>query len=319
MTKAILMALRNNMRQALSRGELSDATDILARLKAEDPLSLETRGLELEFYLRSDRQAEAEALAKQLTNLYPGSARMFFLAGRVAYRQKRYREAESDFRESHRLYPHWRTQHWLGKTLTQSGAFEEAEPLLQVARQHQPRALLDLAWLYERKNDLAAALEACESFLKENPADSFASEQRVRLKARMLESEALIQEADSLSALGEGVSESLLPELVERLFQTGQGARARETVLAKLETLDAKLAARIAWVCYRARAYDLACALFLPHVADNLTNFKFLCALESAARKSNRLPQVLETYQTLSPRAPHLHGRLRLLGRRPQK
>ena len=317
--KEILVALRNNMRRALARTELSDAADILVRLKAEDPLSLETRGFELEFYLLSDRLPEAEALANQLTCLFPGSGRVFFLSGRLAYRQKRYRDAESFLRESQRLYPHWRTQYWLGKALTQSGAFEEAEPLLQAARLHRACALLDLAWLYERKNDLAAALEACQTFLKEHPGDSFAAEQIIRLRARMLEPEALIREADDLSALGEEVADSLLPEIVERLFDTGQDVRAREAVLVKLGTLDAKLAARMAWVCYRARAYDLACALFLTHVADNLSNFKYLSALESAARKSNRLIQVLETYQKLAPRASHLYGRLRLLGRRPQQ
>ncbi len=318
MTKAILIALRSNMRQALSRVELSDAADILARLKVEDPLSAETRGFELEFYLLSGRLPEAEVLARQLTSLFPDSARIFFLSGRVAYRQKRYGEAEGLFRESLHLHPHWRTQHWLGKALTQSGAFEEAEPLLQAAREYQPRALLDLAWLYERKNDLASALQACEAFLKEQPGDSFASGQIIRLKARMLEPEALIKEADNLSALGEEPSESLLPEIVERLFQTGQDLRARENVLGRLERLDARLAVRMAWVCYRARAYDLACALFLSHVAENVSNFKYLCALESAARRSHRLPQVLEAYQSLAPRAAHLYGRLKLLGRRPQ-
>jgi len=315
--KAILITLRNNMRQALARGKLSDAADILARLKVEDPLSVETRGFELEFYLRSDRLRDAEALAGQLTHLFPASGRTYFLAGMLAYRQKRYGEAGSHFRESQRLCPHWQTQHWLGKALTQSGAFAEAEPLLQAAREHQPRALLDLAWLYERKNDLPAALQACEAFLEKRPGDPFAIEQIVRLKARMLEPEDLIQEADNLAAHGERIPEPLVPEIVARMFDTGQGARARETVMERLHITDARMAVRLAWVCHRARAYDLACTLFLNHLEENLSNFKYLSALESAGKKSNRLPQVLEAYQKRAPVAPHLYGRLRLLSRRP--
>src|SRR5207249_7887387 len=115
------------MWRALSDGRLQDAEEILNRLKQEDPLSQETRGFELELCLNSNRLAEANALARQLCRLFPQSARILFLAGKVAYRLKDYKEAESHFRESHRVYPHWRNQYWLGKTLTQSGHLAEAE------------------------------------------------------------------------------------------------------------------------------------------------------------------------------------------------
>ena len=192
MFKPIVAALRENMWRALSEGRLQDAGEILSRLKQEDPLSQETRGFELELYLNLNRLAEANVLARQLCQLFPQSGRIFFLAGRVAYRLKDYKRAESHFRESHHIYPHWRTQYWLGKTLTQSGRLEEAESLLLETRERTTNALLELAWLYERRNDLQSALKAYDEFLAVHPSHSFALEQRLRMKARMLEPESLI-------------------------------------------------------------------------------------------------------------------------------
>ena len=134
MPRPLVGTLRENMWRALSEGRLHDAEEILSRLKQEDPLSQETRGFELEFYLNSNRIAEANALRRQLCRLFPQSGRIFFLAGKVAYRLKDYKEAEFHFRESYRIHPNWRTEYWLGKTLTQSGGFEEAESLLLSAR-----------------------------------------------------------------------------------------------------------------------------------------------------------------------------------------
>ena len=93
------------MKQALSQGRLAEAADILDRLKREDPLSRETRGFELEYYLASERLGEAENLARQLCRSFPDSARIWFLAGKLAYKQKRYADAETCFRESGRIYP----------------------------------------------------------------------------------------------------------------------------------------------------------------------------------------------------------------------
>ncbi len=166
MPKPIVETLQHNMRQALIAGSLDEAESILTHLKKEDPLSAATRGLELEFYLNSGRLAEAEALGAQLCRLFPDSARIALLAGRVEYRQKRYETAEAHFRESFRLFPHWRTRHWLGKTLTQIGRFDEAESLLRKTLEFNRRALLDLAWLHERRNDLDSSLKALDvSFL----------------------------------------------------------------------------------------------------------------------------------------------------------
>jgi len=44
-----------------------------------------------------------------------------------------------------------------------------------------------------------------------------------------------------------------------------------------------------------------------------LFNFKYLSALEAAARKCNRLPQVLDAYHDLASQARHLYGRRKFL------
>ncbi len=313
MTGPVVATLRQNMFSALAEGRLADAEDILAHLKREDPLSQETRGFELELLLNSNRPTEAAALARQLCRLFPQSARIAFLAGKTAYRMRQYDEAEAHFRESQRLYPHWRTQQWLGKTLTQRGSFAEAEALLIATREHTGGALLDLAWLYERKGDLETALKACEDFLAAHPGQPYAEQQRLRLKARMLEPESLIGEMGALGELGEEIPAPLFPEFVQKLFETGQTEEAREKVAAQMSRLDERTGSRVAWVCYRARAYDLACALFLAHLRGNLHYYKYLNALEAAARRCDRVPQVLEAYRALFSEAPHLHGRCKRL------
>jgi tetratricopeptide (TPR) repeat protein len=316
MGKGLVETLRRNLWQALKRGELEEAENILVRLKREDPLSRDTRGLELEFYLNANRLQEANVLADQLCSLFPDSSRILFLAGKLAYKQKQYEEAARRLRESQRAYPHPQTQYWLGKTLTQTGQFDEAESLLLLASVQNRHAFMDLAWLYERKNDLEAALDSYRHYLQYDPENSFAREQLVRIKARMLEPEAFIEEVDSLAELGERTSDELLPEFVQKLFETGQTSRAREEVVARLETTDGRLGARLAWVCYRARAYDLACSLFLRHLAANLSNYKYLTALETAAAKAGRLQQLVDSYNSLASQAPHLYGRCRSLSRR---
>ncbi len=316
MAKPIIATLQHNMRQALTSGRLKEAEALLARLKKEDPLSAATRGFELEFCLNSERFAEAEALAEQLCRLFPDSARILFLAGKLDYRMKRYAEAEGRFRESLRLYPSPQTRHWLGKTLTQSGKFDEAESLLNLAVEHQRHALLDLAWLYERKNDLQAALKALDAYLAENPDHAYATEQRIRIRAKMLEPEELVSEMGALAGLGEEVPSSLFPEYVQRLFQTGHSPRAREEITARMRRLEPKIAVRVAWICYQAQAYDLACTLFLAHLSGNRSNVKYLTALEAAADKCDRLKEVGEAYTSLLPQGRRFYGRLRSLARR---
>jgi tetratricopeptide (TPR) repeat protein len=311
MPTLVVGALRENFRRALKRGDLEDAQDILMRLKQEDPLSQETRGFELELSLESNRLPEARTLARQLCRLFPESGRMAFLAGKVAYRLRDYKEAESYFRESHRIYPHWRNSYWLGKTLTQAGHFEEAESLLMTAREQTAHALLDLAWLYQRKKDYQAALKACEEFLTIYPEHEFALEQRVRIKGLMLDPDSLIEELNTLTGLGEDIPTLLFPEYLQKLFETGQTLAARDQITAKLNALNVKTLSRVAWVCYRAAAYDLACTLFLKNLQANLPSYKYLNALESAAAKCGRLPQIIEAYRPYTAEIPNLHGRVR--------
>jgi tetratricopeptide (TPR) repeat protein len=316
MSTRIVATLRENLRRALSQRNLADAEEILTRLKHEDPLSQETRGFELELCLESSRLREADVLARQLCRLFPESGRIAHLAGKVAYRLKNYKAAESHFRESHRIYPHWRNQYWLGKTLTQSGHLDEAESLLLAAREQTPNALLELAWLYERRNDLPAALKACEDFLAVHPDHSFAAQQRVRIRGLMLEPESLIEEVDALADLGETIPAALIPEYIQKLFETGQTLAAREKITTNLAEWDAKTGLRVAWVCYRAGAYDLACTIFLKYLPENLSYHKYLTALESAGAKCGRIPQVIEAYRSYTDQIPSLHGRVRSLGRR---
>ena len=234
-------------------GRLGEAQDILAQLKREDPLGRETRGFELEDYLALDRLTEAESLASQLCQLFPDSGRIWLLAGKLAYRQKRYEHAENCFRESNRVYPSDYAQHWMGKTLTQTGAFDKAEALLVSVRERYDSALMDLAWLYERKGDIEAAVAAYDSYLGLHPGHAYASEQRVRLKARGLEPQTLIEEVEKLVEFGEEVPDSLYSEYIEKLLETGQGQRVRDEVRARLDSINPRLGSKLAWSCYKSQ------------------------------------------------------------------
>jgi tetratricopeptide (TPR) repeat protein len=310
-----MAALRQNFYQAMRRRAFAEAEDVLARMTKEAPLSAETRGSELELFLESGRLSEAGSLAGQLCRTFPESARILFLAGKVFYRLKDYETAAENFRESRRLHPGPQVDYWLGKTLTQSGRYDEAESLLQGVREQNPWALLELGWLNERRGDLDAALRCCEEFLRQSPGHPFASRQQVRIKARMLDPEALIEEAEALAGYGERVPDSIFPEFVERLFETGQAPRARDEIRDRIESLEARESVRVAWICYRHQAFDLAATTFLAQLRPNVSNYKYLAALEAAARKCGRLAQVIAAYRPLCAEARHLYGRVRLLSK----
>lgn len=316
MARALLETLRQNFRQALRRRDFGEAAEILSRIVKEEPLSVETRGCELELDIESGKIPEANLLADQLCRTFPDSARILFLAGKLAYRQKHYDLAEARFRESRRIYPSSQNQYWLGKTLTQIGRFDEAEPLLLAIREENPWSLLDLAWLHERRNDLEAALQCVGEFIQRHPGNSFAIQQQVRIRAKMLEPEALMEEVKALTDYGEGLPDALFPDFVDKLFETGETQRARDEIRKRHDSMQAKDGVKVAWVCYQRQAYDLACTLFLAHLRSNVSNFKYLAALEAAARKSNRLPQVIEAYRPLCAEARHLYGRCKLLAKR---
>jgi tetratricopeptide (TPR) repeat protein len=317
-SKLTVAVLQRNMQKALKQGQLEEAEEILTRLKQEDPLSRETRGFELEYYLEADRLIDAEALASQLHRMFPDSARILFLCGKLAYRLKHYVQAEAYFRESHRLHISPLTQLWLGKTFTQTGQWDQAEATLLAVRNHYTAAHLDLGWLYERKGDWKVALAEYEAYLQLYPHDEFALQQQMRLKAKMLEPQELVEEFQHLAELGEAAPDTVFPEYVRTLFETGETRRARDEVQQRMDLLEPRLGMQLAWVCYQAHAYDLSCTLFLKFVERNLSNFKYLTALEAAGSKCHRLEEIVQCYRNLAGQNPKLHGRIKALRRRIQ-
>ena len=314
-----ILALNRNLARSLRTGRLDEAETILERLRREDPIAVETRGGELELLLRKGSLDEARRLADQLVGLFPGSARIHYLAGRVAYRRRQYGGARGLFEESLRLASHWRVRQWLGKTLTQLGRFDEAEPLLIGALAEHPSAGLDLAWLFERRGDPQQAIEALETFLTSFPNDSLARSQLERLRAGTLDGDRLIEEVDGLEELGEEVSAEVLAEYVKRLVERGELRRVRGLLAERLPSLPDPVVTRIAWACHRAHAPDLAYDLFIRTFDVNLSSVKFLSALESDAVRAGRAGELVNMYRSRAAERPTLWGRARRLESRLSK
>ncbi|MEW6367842.1 MAG: tetratricopeptide repeat protein [Acidobacteriota bacterium] len=316
MSSRIATVLHRNMAAALRKGDLEQAESILEHLKREDPLSVQTRGLELEYILESGRLDEASALSSQLLNLFPTSPRIHYIAGLIDYRRRDYPAAELHLTESQRLHPHWRTEYWIGRTLTQAGRFEEAEATLLRILPQYPGCRMDLAWLYERKQDFARALQHIQAHVKENPRDARAAAQLERLRARSMSPADLQDEVETLIDLGEDVSPAVLPEYLETLLRTGQGSKARAIVQQRVQDMDARLATRLAWTCYSLQAYDMALQLFMKSFAENRTNFKFLAAIEAAADRCGRLQELIRLYRANAAEVRSLYGRIQRLDKR---
>jgi tetratricopeptide (TPR) repeat protein len=305
--------LRSNLKRALQSGRASEAQSLLSQLKDEDPLSAETRGLELELLVSTRRWDDASDLADQLLTLFPSSARIHYLAGRIHYQHKNYARAQERFAEANRLHPHWMTHHWLGKTCVQQGNYEQAEALLVGLTAAHPRTRLDLAWLYERRNQPERALEQVEAYLAGHPEDTLARAQQRRLRASLLAAGDLVEEVDSLLGLGEVIEPEVVPTYVQRLLETGHGAEARRFVPRHETQWTPRTAAAVAWVCHGLQAYDLAVRLFLLALPEHTANYKLLTALESAARHAGRIDDVAAAYERLAPAHKRLYGRLRAL------
>jgi tetratricopeptide (TPR) repeat protein len=312
---AVTRTLRNNLKQALSRGDLHQAEILLGRLKEEDPLSVQTRSLELALLVRAGRWVEAGALAGQLRTLFPSSARIHYLAGRVNYHGKDYVRALEHFEESERLRPDWQARHWLGKTATQLGRFEQAEAVLLELVGDHPQVVADLAWLYERRCDWTRALQYVDQYLKAHPDDAFIQAQQARLRAAALAPDELVEEVDTLQALDEPVPAELLPNYVRGLLETGQGAAARAFVEAHHAQWDARTAASIAWACRKLQAYDLAVTLFLQGLPEHVQkeDYKYLSALEADARRCHREDEVIAAYGPLTQQHDGFYGRIKAL------
>ena len=305
--------LARNISLALRKGDLEEVEALMERLKEEDPLGLTTRGLELELMLKQGRLGPARALCDQLLHLHGGSSRVHFLAGELAYREKRYAQAVEHFRESGRLHDHWRSRYWLGRALTQAGALDEAQTLLEALLDGRPFILRDLAWLYERKGDLPRALAAFERLAEADPDNVYHARQVERLRGRALDPEELVEELGALEDLGEDIPEHLLPDFVSNLFKTGQGARARALIAEKSSGFDHRLALKLGWSCYHAQAYDLAYDLFAVALPHNLRAFKLINCLTAAARKIDRLEDLKALLEQHAGSEPTLYGRLRKL------
>ena len=316
MAEAFIRVLQRNIRTCLRNKDLPEAIRLIGLLREEDPLSVETRGLDLEYLLGANRWEEAEPLARQLVEFFPASARILHLAGRLAYRLKKYTEAANHLRESQRIHPHWFTALFLGKTLTQQGIFDEAEAILRGLVDERPSARMDLSWLYERQGEFSRALREVDTFLAIFPDDCFAKSQQQRLRALRLQPEEIIEEMDCLRAHGEDFDPNLLPQFIDGLLRAGQAERARELILQNDRNVEQHIATKIGWNCYKLQAYDLAFHLFVitfPHQAGNV---KFLSALERAGERCGKLSEVTDLYRKHAKEQPRLFGRLRRLKKR---
>ncbi len=315
----VIKVLRRNLMQSLKNRHLDEAKDLLDHLKDEEPLSLETRGLELEFLIANQQWKNARSLADQLSRLFPQSARIHYLAGRVFYQAKNYPEAFRSFSESNALHSHWRTRRWLGKTQTQRGEFVDAEAILIALHPDYKAINLDLAWLYERMNQPERALTHIEKFLLEYPDQEFATQQRLRLRAMILEPELLSKDVEALLELDEDVPSEMLPAYLQHLLASGQSQTARKFVAAYRQSFDQPTAASLAWICHRLQAYDLAMGLFLDGLPTRTRDVKYLSALESAARHCNRVEELIPRYELCANEDKRFYGRIKSLLKRLSK
>ena len=313
---AVLTVLRRHLQDALKRQDLAEAARLLERLKAEAPLALETRGLELEYFIKAGQLQQADELAAQLCHLFPGSSRVRFLAGKTAYRLKQYAAAEEQFRESLRLFQSRLASYWLGKTLTQIGHLDEALGLLQEAHQAYPSALCDLAWLYERRGNHERALECLETYLANHGETPFIQQQVARLKAKLLPAEEMLEEMSTLTDLGETIPHHLVADYLTRLFESGEAPRARALIASQMADWPPRVTAQAAWAAYHAMAFDQAFELFLKGLEGHAGHYKVLNALEHAALKCHRGAELIQAYERLAPEQRGFYGRVKKLNKK---
>jgi tetratricopeptide (TPR) repeat protein len=313
---AFLLALKRNIKLSLRKKDLSRAKEGLEELQRHDLLGVETRGLELEYLIEIGQLQDAATLAIQLVNLFPASSRIQFLAGRLAYRQKDYVRALPFFEESYRLYPSWRSEWFIGKSQTQAGNFEAAEPLFLRLIDEHPACLKDLAWLYERKNEFARAQSVVNQYLRHFPQDALARQQLQRLQAHALPMADVLDEVETLSSFDEDIPVALLCEYVETRLTRGEGDAVRKWLLPRIEEMNARDAQSVGWVCHRLNAFDLSFELLLKNFTAQRGNFKYLGALESSAEKSGQMERLIEIYEQYADEDKRFYGRMKRLTRR---
>jgi tetratricopeptide (TPR) repeat protein len=312
----VKFALRQQAAAALRAGRFEDAAGSLDRLREVDPLALETRCLDLELLVRTGKLAEADSAARQLLDLHPGSARVLYWAGRLAFDRKDYSAAASRFEECLRIHPNPFTRRQLAKSLTNLGRFEEAERHLLVLVPGDPECRLDLAWLHERRGEPARALEEVEALLAARPGHKAASKSRLRLRARLADAADLVEETETLLDLGEEPAPEVIPSYIEALLRGGEGARAREFIARRKAGFEPRLALQVAWVSYKLLAYDVAMDLFLQAFPAVTRSGPFYSALEKAAEKTRRVGDLLAVYRAHAPADRSLHGRIKKVAKR---
>ncbi len=308
--KALLVALNHNTKQLIHQKNWPATLEGLAKLKHLAPLALETRGLELEYLVAARQDRDANKLAEQLIQIFPSSSRIHYLKGLLAYREKNYHAALPAFEESHRLFPHWSTERFIGKTCTQAGNFELAEmKLLSLIAQH-PVCLLDLAWLYERQQQYSRAQRSVEQYLQHHANDEYATQQLQRLQAQELSVEQIQDEVDTLTDFGESIPIGLLSQYVRSQLELGKGNALRQWLSPRIEQLDHKDSVKLAWICYQLNTYDLAYSLFLEDFAKQYNNVKYRSALELSAQRCGQIENLMIVYQTYCEQDKRFYGRL---------
>jgi tetratricopeptide (TPR) repeat protein len=316
MAEPICQVLRRNFAEAMRAGRRAEAASILERLAREDPLSKETRTCELELLIQTNQRKAAASLGRQLLELFPESARVVFLAGLLAYKNKSYAAAERYFRESSRLSTRALSTRWLGKALTELGRFDEAESLLVDIAAVRVEAQRDLAWLYERKGDSARALSTIQVYCERRPKDVLAFRQRQRLLSRQLDAEEIEREVRAMQELGERSPPDVMARYVETLLDTGRGQEARAFVRDTLGEIDVERATKLGWAVYQRQAHDLAVDLFLVTLAERPYDYKLLGALENAAVRAGRIEDVVAKYRMRAEEDRRFYGRMRALERK---
>ena len=313
MSERVVVTLRRNLHTALRRHDLGAAEGYLDRLREADPLSVHTRCFELELLVRAGRTEEAARLAERLAEGLSGSARVLFWCGRAAYRARAWGRAATWLAEAARLAPHWASERWLGKALTQLGRLDEAEPILARLHPDHPVVARDLAWLYERLGDGGRALRFAEEHLERFPEDEQVSVQAVRLRAAELEAGELVEEVEALADLGEGVPEAVLVQYVGELLDSGRDEEARRVARERADRVGSDTRLSLGWLLHKRDVFDLSFPLLLRALPERLEDVKLMSALEKSARRTDRIEELRAAYEELAPRQPKLYGRARSL------
>lgn len=305
--------LVRNFRTAMRQKRYQEAEAILERAQLEQACSPETRILELELLLARGALEQAEAKAQVCLTLSPDCPQSWFLAGKVAYRQRHYAQAREAFEESLRLKDSDHTALWLGKTLTQTRDFVQARAWLQRAIRTQTYAFQDLAWLHLVEERFEEALKTYEQALKFQPDSDFIRQKIVQIKARLQSPQDFLEEAQGSEEVGEKVPEHLLKRYLESLIVTGDLDQVRRILKERVDTLQNATRKELAWLFWNHKLPDMALEMFLDTLEGHLSYPPHLNALESCARKTRNVERVIERYRALAPQHRFLFGRIKRL------